>query len=104
MYNISFTIKDQYNLDDYLEYEKNTNKGELFEIVSRLIYILTNIDVWIRNDFPNIIYIIGETENIQKINIYRNIIKNSLKDYNEVKGDSSINMGKPVYYYNKLLL
>jgi len=103
MYNISFTIKNQYNLDDYLEYEKDTNRGELLEVVSRLIYILSYIDVWIRIEIPDVVYIIGETENPQKINIYRDIIKNSLKDYHEIKGNSSINLNKPAYYYFKTI-
>jgi hypothetical protein len=100
MYNISFTIKNQYDLLDYLKYENETNKDELLEIISRLIFIITDIDNLIKNKYPNIIYIIGETDNLQKINIYRNIIKNSL-NYKELKGKSSINLGKPVYYYWK---
>ena len=101
MYNISFTIAEQYDLTNYIKYEKDTDKGEHFEVVSRLIHIISNVDLLISNEYPNVIYIIGETENIKKINFYRDIIKNSLKNYSELKGDSSINLGRSAFYYWK---
>jgi NADH:ubiquinone oxidoreductase subunit C len=99
MYNISFTIENQHDLTNSTKYEKETGKGEHFEVVSRLMYIISNIDVLIRINIPNIIYIIGDTMNQQKINFYRNIIKNSLSDYKELNGNSSINLGKSGFYY-----
>lgn len=99
MYNISFTIKEQYDITDYSKYEKETNKGEIIELTKRLIYVIKVIDTIIRTEIENPIYIIGITDNQQKINFYRNIIKDSIKDYKEILGKSSINLGKDAYYY-----
>ena len=101
MYNISFTTKFQHDLTNSLKYEKETGKDEFFEIMSRLTYILCDIDNYIITKIPNIVYIIGETPNPQKINSYRDLVKTSLSQYQELKGNSSINLGRPVYYYFK---
>ena len=66
MYNISFTISEQYDLENYIKYEKETDKGEHFEIVSRLIHIISNIDLLISNRYPNIVYIIGRNRKYSK--------------------------------------
>jgi hypothetical protein len=97
MYNISFTTKEQYNTN---EYENETHKNEVIEVMKRIVYILLDInDLIIRRYFPNPIYILGETDNPQKINFYRNIMKDSLPNYEEIKGKSSINDGKDAYYF-----
>jgi hypothetical protein len=98
MYNISFTTKNQYGTD---KYENETHKNEIIELVRRIIDILLDMDYIIRRFIKNPIYIIGETDNPQKIKFYQNIIKDSLPEYKEMKGISSINNGKDVYYYFK---
>jgi len=103
MFNISFTIKEHYDIMNYLKYEKETNRGEIIEITKRLIYIMNDMDILIKNRVTTPIYIIGETDNPQKINFYRNIIKNSIIDFEEIKGKSSINLGKGSYYYYEKL-
>jgi hypothetical protein len=82
-----------------LKYEEETNKGEFFELMNRISYILININNFVRIDIPNLVYMIGETDNLQKINAYRDIIKNTFKNIKETKGYSSFNLGKPAYYY-----
>lgn len=101
MFNISFTTKEQYDYMDYVKYERETNKNEHLELMSRLIYIIEDINIYLTSKYGEIVYIIGETPNPKKINMYRDIIKNSL-NYNELKGKSSINLGKDVYYYTKI--
>ena len=99
MYNISFTTKEQYGT---VEYEEETHKNETIELMKKIMYILLDInDLVIRKYLSNPIYIIGETDNIQKIKFYQNIMRDSLPEYKEIKGKSSVNNGKDVYYYFK---
>ena len=84
-----------------MKFTSDWTKKDNDQIVSRLIYIISDIDIIISHKYPNIVYIIGETKNVKKINFYRDIIKNSLTQYNELKGKSSINLGRPAYYYFK---
>lgn len=98
LYNISFTTKEQY---DTPEYETVTNKNESIEILGSIINIFRVMDINIKNNIKNPIYVIGETNDIKKINFYRNIINDTLPEYIEIKGKSSINNGKDVYYYLK---
>jgi hypothetical protein len=100
MFNISFTTKEQYDSTSATKYEKETNKNEHLELMSRLIYIIEDINIYLTSKYGEIVYIIGETSNPKKINMYRDIIKNSL-NYNELKGKSSIILGRDVYYYTK---
>lgn len=95
MYNISFTTKEQF----YDSYEEETGKHEMIELLKRLIFIIKKIDIEIKSYNKNPIYIIGDTNNTKKIKIYRNVIENSLPEYIEIKGESSINNGKYCYYY-----
>jgi len=99
IYNISFTIKEQHNLRNNNIYEMETNKGEIIEIMKRLIFILNDVNILIKSKIEYPIYLIGETNNIQKINFHRNVIKDSLKTFIELKGDCSYNNGKQCYYY-----
>jgi len=99
LYNISFTIKEQHNLTNNNIYEIETNKGEIIELMKRLIYILNDVNILIKSKIEYPIYLIGETNNTQKINFYRNVIKDSLKNFTERKGNCSYNGGKQCYYY-----
>lgn len=99
IFNISFTIEQQHDLSNSLKYEKDTDKGEFFELMNRMSYILIDVDKIIRLNNPNIVYMIGETTNPQKINAYRDIIKTTFLNFKELKGYSSFNLGKPSYYY-----
>ena len=65
------------------------------------MYIILKFDVYLNAYIKNIVYIIGETDDDRKIKFYRNIIHDSLPEYNEVKGKSSINLRKDAYYYYK---
>lgn len=100
IFNISFTELSQHDINDETKYEKETEINEPIELMKRLIFILKDIDTTIiRKLVRNPIYVIGITKNIKKINFYRNIIKDSLKTYTEVKDKSSINNGVDAYYY-----
>lgn len=97
LYNISFTIEDQHNLDNSEEYEKITNNQEEIEIIKRLIYIFNDVYQQILKYKTNV-FVIGETNDPRKINFYRNVIKDSY-DIEEIIGESSINQGKKVSYF-----
>ena len=91
-YNIIFTTKKQW--DNYkLKINQFRNKGyitnkeredlvntietgynHLYDIMKKISYIISDV---INNKMGNIILSIGETKNIVKINLYRNIIINS---------------------------
>jgi len=107
LYNISFTTYQQYlsslsaktDIQQEDIYEKITNNKEEIEIMKRLLYIF--------NDFHNNInphidsmYVIGETDDLRKINVYKDLVKTSISNIKEIKGESSINKGKPVYYFH----
>lgn len=105
LYNVSFTTYDQYlkylstKTEEEQEkiYEAPTLKGEHRELIQRLIYIFEDFHNNINTH--NQIYVIGETDDVSKIEWYRNLIKDSIPNIKEIKGDSSINKGKQVYYF-----
>jgi hypothetical protein len=99
VFNLSFTIKENRDLDNYNKYEEETNKKELIELTKRLIYvIIESIDV-IKLKYKNVIILIGETENPQKINFYKNVINDSFKNIEEIEDISLYTNGKRAYYY-----
>lgn len=96
IYNISFTIESNRNLDDYVEYEKQTLLDENHEIIKRLIFIFRDFD----NRFgKGCVYLIGETSDKRKINWYRNLIKDTFDNIEETIGVSSFTNGLDGYYY-----
>ena len=104
LYNISFTIEDQRNFSDYVDYEKITKKDENNELIKRIIYIFKD---FYTNYGKNCIFLIGESEDIRKMNWYRNLIKDSFDNVIEIKDVSSFTNGLPAYYFeiiNKNLL
>jgi len=102
MFNISFTKLNQHDINNPIKYERETNDNEHIELFKRLLYVFDDAYNNTLKQFSNI-FIIGETKNIKKINFYRNVIGDSTKhmglNYKEYYGDSSINLGKKVYYY-----
>jgi hypothetical protein len=102
--NVSFTTKEQYFLSKDLNeddaekiYEMPTNKNEREELMQRLLYIFKEFHI--KYGYVVSAYVVGETEDTIKINYYRNLIKDSLKNVKETIGISSINKDKPVYYF-----
>lgn len=96
IYNISFTLEENRNLSDYMDYEKQTNLDEGHEIVKRLIFIFKNFNQRFGNDC---IYMLGETEDKRKINWYRQSIKDSFGNVKETFGVSSFANGLKSYYF-----
>ncbi len=98
LYNISFTLSENKNLNDYIEYERKTYLNEQHEIMKRLIFIILNFD---DKHGKDCVYMLGETEDIRKINWYRNLIKDTFTDIIEIIGESSFTNGLNAYYFNK---
>jgi hypothetical protein len=104
LYNVSFTTKQQKekikDIEDYKEkcliYEEPTNLNEVHEVIKRIIYLFNHFNKYFGKD---IIYVIGESENEKKTEFYTKLIKDSISNVEEVKGESSINGGLPVFYY-----
>lgn len=104
LFNVSFSTKEQYEMSKDLDeddaekiYEMPTNKNEREELMQRLLYLFNEFHI--KYGYIISAYVVGETEDMVKINYYRNLIKDSLHNVKETKGDSSINKGKPVYYF-----
>ena len=99
IFNLSFTTKENRDLTDYKKYEDETNKKELIELTKRLIYVVIESIDTIKLKYKNVIILIGETENTQKIDFYRNIINNSFPNIEEIEDISSYTNGLKAYYY-----
>lgn len=113
VYNIFFTTKYQYEIFDnitknlssseiekkFLELqeitEKETNKGDIIKIFNSLSYILLKMSSRIKK----CVYMISETENIQKINFYKKSIEDSFDNYDLIIDISSFIPDKKSYYY-----
>jgi hypothetical protein len=103
LYNISFTTEKQHNKSDKDMYEKPTNLFETTDVMSRLSYIICDIDSIIRKKHPNAIYVVGKTKNENKIKFYKKVIKStSLNFEEEEEGKSWINADDTVFYYKKI--
>lgn len=96
LYNVSFTLEKQRNLKNYKEYEKDTGLKEHHELIKRIIFIFKDFH---SNYGKNCIYLLGQTENKQKILWYRNIIKSSFSKIKETIDISSFTNGLPAYYF-----
>ena len=81
----SIRVKGYITEDERLELvnivEKETGLNQLYPVMKKLSYILLD---FIEKKLGNIIISLGETKNIVKINLYRNIIKNSFANVNEL--------------------
>lgn len=98
IYNISFTLERNRNLNNQEEYEKITSLHESHEIIKRLIFIFNNFET----KYGSGLYLLGETENLNKINWYRNLIKDSFPNIKETEGESSFTNGLKAYYFEIL--
>lgn len=75
--------------------EKETGLNQLYPVMKKLSYILLD---FIEKKLGNIIISLSETKNIVKINLYRNIIKNSFANVNEL-GFKFDEVGNKYYLY-----
>lgn len=76
--------------------EKETGLNHLYSVMKKISYIL--FDIFEKELSGNIISL-GQTENIVKINLYRNIIKNSFSNVVEI-GEKLDDAGNKYYLYN----
>jgi hypothetical protein len=76
--------------------EKETNLHQIWGIMKRISYIL--FDFFKNNTSCNNILSIGETKNPVKINLYRNIIKNSFRNIKEL-GEKFDDVGNKYFIY-----
>lgn len=74
--------------------EKETGFNQLYSIMKKVSYILFDM---LENELGNVIISLGETRNIIKINLYRNIIKNSFPNIEE--DQKMDNIGNKYYLY-----
>jgi hypothetical protein len=99
-YNIIFTTLDQwieyrrlytnFKKNGYIQHKeweilndivsKETNFNEIYQILKKISYIIL---VFVKFLHDDICFSIGDTDNEQKINLYKNIIKNSFPEYKE---------------------
>jgi hypothetical protein len=106
LYNISFTTKKQKEEADAIQnditkaniYESPTNKQETHELINKLIYIFNHFNEYYGEKL-SCVYVIGETNDKRKILYYRNLIKMSFPNIEEIKGESSFNLNEDVYYF-----
>jgi len=75
--------------------EKETGLNHLYPVMKKISYILFDI---FEKELGNSILSLGETKNIVKINLYRNIIKNSFSNVEEI-GENFDDVGNKYYLY-----
>ena len=75
--------------------EKETGLNHLYPVMKKISYILFDI---FEKELGNSILSIGETKNMVKTNLYRNIIKNSFSNIEEI-GEKSDDVGNKYYLY-----
>jgi hypothetical protein len=75
--------------------EKETGLNHLYPVMKKISYIL--FDIFEKELGDNIISL-GDTKNIVKINLYRNIIKNSFSNVEEI-GEKFDDVGNKYYLY-----
>lgn len=76
--------------------EKETGLNHLYPVMKKTSYILFNL---FEKDLINRIISIGDTKNIIKINLYRNIIKNSFSNNIKEIGEKFDDKGNKYYLY-----
>jgi hypothetical protein len=75
--------------------EKETGLNHLYPVMKKISYILFDI---FEKELDNSIMSIGETKNLVKINLYRNIINNSFSNIEEI-GKKIDDIGNKYYLY-----
>lgn len=78
--------------------EKETDYNQIYSVMKKVSYILLD---FIKNHLNNITISIGETNRIAKINLYKNIIKNSFPNMVDLGYKTDTNNNK--YYLYKIL-
>lgn len=78
--------------------EKETGLNHLYPVMKKISYILFDI---FEKDLGNSIISLGETKNLVNINLYRNIIKNSFSNIQEL-GEKLDDVGNKYYLYKIL--
>jgi hypothetical protein len=114
-YNILMTTESQWNEyqkrlakmavkgyvtdEEYIELvnivEKETGLNKLYSVIKKASYILLEI---FKSDLDINIISLGQTSNLTKINLYRNIIKNSFSNITEV-GEKNDEGGNKYFIY-----
>lgn len=115
IYHVSFTTKIQYDLFiqefiniistrnitnqdfNYLKniYEEETNLGDIITLFNSIFYII--LEMYKR--IPNCIYMIAETDRLEKIHYYKQSIEDSFKQFTRIEGYSPFFPNQKVYYY-----
>lgn len=97
---LSKKTPDKFNDNDFIKLssilEKETLINEPLKIINSISYII--LELWSKN-LDGELLSIGETKNKKKIDFYRNIIKNSFDDIDEIEDLDSF--GNKTYYYKK---
>jgi hypothetical protein len=75
--------------------EKETGLNHLYPVIKKISYILFDI---FEKELGDNILSLGETKNMVKINLYRNIIKNSFTNIEEI-GEKFDDVGNKYYFY-----
>lgn len=75
--------------------EKETGLNHLYAVIKRISYILFDI---IEKELGDSILSLGETKNMVKINLYRNVIKNSFPNIEEI-GERFDDVSNKYYLY-----
>lgn len=75
--------------------ERETGLNHLYPVMKKISYILFDI---LEKEMGDNIFSLGETKNMVKINLYRNIIKNSFLNIEEI-GEKLDDVGNKYYLY-----
>jgi hypothetical protein len=75
---VSFSLSKNNPIDSTpIDYDKLTDKNEMMELMSRILYLM---DIF-EKDYGNNIFMIGYSDNNKKMNIYEYLIRIVFKDY-----------------------
>ena len=72
--------------DNHELYTKEINRGETFELMGRISYLINR---YIKNNPDNKVYVIGKNTKETKLNMYNNMFSNLFNhDYFKLEGDN----------------
>jgi hypothetical protein len=84
--NTNYIKKGYLTIEEWTELDKivseETNYNEVYQLMKKISYIIFD---YVKLNFQEVIFSIGETKNEQKINLYRNIIQHSFPNFKEEK-------------------
>jgi hypothetical protein len=82
-------VPSEINMDDrdnHELYTKEINRGETFELMGRISYLINR---YIKNNPDNKVYVIGKNTKETKLNMYNNMFSNLFNhDYFKLEGDN----------------